>query len=219
MNPTSVTYARFTIVGAGFFFIVMFVAFPFIQPELDPLERWGSEYAAGRLGSLMVTAFAFLAIGVAALGLGLAAGLDPEARSRAGNVLLLVAAVGFLGSGVFVTDLQVLNENPPPRWVEPPPSPEMIGHLLSSLVAFLGLLPAAGLISRRLRLAGRLRGGYRWLRILAWAMPLGLLAVMFYFEPRGIEGLGQRIFIAMMLAWLLIAAQGLRKGAFGPTSA
>lgn len=44
-------------------------------------------------------------------------------------------------------------------------------------------------------------------------MPL-FLAMMFVFGPFGVIGLGQRIFLGGVFAWLLLAAHGLRTGSF-----
>jgi len=212
------TLARIATAGVGAFFVIMYLAFPLIQPDLNPIERWGSEYAVGTMGWLMKAAFFCLGTGVLALALGLARGLDPEARSRIGIVLLLIASIGFYASGVFDADLQILSENPPPRWVEGPPSPEGLRHILAGFVAFLGLMPGAGIVSRRLRLAGRLQGVYRWLRALSWLNPVAFVGLLVIFEPRGLDGLGQRIFIVIFISWLLLAAHGLAKEAFADPS-
>ena len=75
-------------------------------------------------------------------------------------------------------------------------------------------MPGAGLVSRRLRIAGRLHGGYRWLRYLSWLVPAAFIAMFAVFAPYGLTGLGQRIFLALFFLWLIIAARGLETGAF-----
>lgn len=216
MDQKAVTYARLTIGGTAFIIFVMFVAFSFIQPELNPLYRFGSEYAAGRMGWLMKLAFFIWGASIFAFGLAMAKGLDPEARSRIGITLFMIAAIGIFLSGVFNSDLQVLNENPPPRWVEPPASDSEKMHIIGGLVAFLGMMPGAGLVSRRLRRAGRLHGAYRWLRYLSYVFPVTFVAFVAVFAPRGLAGLGQRIFLAPLFGWLLLAARGVATGVFSP---
>ena len=57
-TPNSVVIsARIAMVATVFYFFVMYVAFVFIQPELNPMYRFGSEYAVGRMGWLMKLAF------------------------------------------------------------------------------------------------------------------------------------------------------------------
>ena len=162
----------------------------------------------------MKAAFFVRAAGILALVLAMAKGLDPEARSRSALVLLGLSAAGLLVAGVFDADLQVVNDNPPPLWVEPPPSDEQIGHLVGSFVFFLSLMVGAGLASRRLRLAGRLRGGYRALRYLSWLAPATFMAFAVYAVPAGFAGLGQRIFLLVLFAWVVLAARGIENGAF-----
>lgn len=217
MERRAVWYARATIAGTLFMLLVMYVAFVFIQPELSPLYRFGSEYAVGRMGWLMKLAFFVWAAGILAFAFALSKGLDAEARSRAGVVLFAIGAFGIFLSGVFNSDLMMQNPNPPPIWVEGPASDSQKLHAVGGLVAFFAMMPGAGLVSRRLRRAGRLRGGYRWLRPLSWLIPLAFVAFVTVFTAAGLIGLGQRIFIALLFAWLLLAARGLETGAFSST--
>ena len=216
MIPASTRAAWLAIAGTAFFAAVMFGAFPLIQPELNLLHRFGSEYAVGEMGWLMKVAFFAWAAGMLSLAVAVEQGLDPDARSRIGSALFALAAFGLVAAGLFDSDLQVLNEDPPPRWVEPPPSDEQKLHALGSFVFFLSLMPGAGLITRRLRRAGRLRGIYRWLRPLSWLIPLAFAGFAVYFVPRGLAGLGQRIFLLLIFAWIVLAARGIGTGAFSP---
>lgn len=154
-------------VATVFFFLVMFIAFVFIQPELNPLYRFGSEYAVGRMGWLMKLAFFVWGAGLMSFALAMAKGLDAKARSYAAIILFAVAAVGVFFGGVFDSDLQVLNENPPPLWIEPPASDEQILHAAFGMVGLIGLMIGVGVASRRLRIAGRLASTYRILQRLS----------------------------------------------------
>ncbi len=213
-RPSAHQYARVAIAGTLFFFVVMYVAFLVIQPELNPLYRFGSEYSVGRGGWLMKMAFFCWSASVFALAIAMAKGLDGETRSPIGIALFMIASIGIFAAGVFDTDLMVLNENPPPRWVGTPASSEQRVHAMAGLVAFFAMMPGMGLVSRRLRRADRLRGRYRWLRYLSWLTPFAFIAFVLVFAPAGLAGLGQRIFLALLLAWLLIAARGLDTDAF-----
>lgn len=213
-NRPAVWFARTAMTANVFFFIVMFVAFVFIQPELNPLYRYGSEYAVGRMGWLMKLNFFVWGIGLISFACAMAYGLDARAKSRVAIILFVVAGVGIFLSGIFDSDLQVLNENPPPKWIEPPPSDEQKVHIIAGLVAFFTLMPGMGLAARRLRIAGRLSGGYRWLRYLSWTVPVMFVASIFVFGSMGLTGLGQRVFLACVIAWIVLAAWGLHKGAF-----
>jgi len=207
-------FARTAIATTVLFFLVMFIAFLFIQPDLNPLYRYGSEYSAGRMGWLMKLNFFLWGSGLIAFALAMKFGLDPRARSQVAIILFLIAGVGIFLSGVFDADLQVLNENPPPKWIEAPASHHQIKHVIAGLVAFFSLMPAIGLVSRRLRKAGRLSGSYRYLRHLSWLIPALFIASILLFGPIGLTGLGQRIFLASVFTWIILAARGLANGAF-----
>lgn len=215
-TPKSIAaLARVALLGTLFYVFVMYVAFLFIQPELNPLYRFNSQYSLGRMGWLMKLAFFVWGGGMLALALAMAKGLDTASRSRTAIILFTVGGVGVFLAGVFDADLQVLNQNPPPRWIEAdPPSGEKVIHAISGMIGFLSLMAGAGFATRRLRLAGRLGSRYYILRYLAWLIPAAFLAFAFFFAPYGLAGLGQRISGAFIFAWLIIAAQGLATGAF-----
>jgi hypothetical protein len=201
--------------GALFFVFVMYVAFLLIQPELNPIYRFGSEYSVGRMGWLMKLAFFVWGGALLALALAMARGLDAAARSNTAIVLFVVGSVGVFFAGVFDSDLQVLNENPPPLWVEAPASDEELLHSRASMVGLISLMAGAGFATRRLRLAGRLGSKYhRTLRSLAWLTPAAFLAFAFFFVSYGLAGLGQRIFLALMFTWQVLTARGLATGVF-----
>ena len=90
----------------------------------------------------------------------------------------------------------------------------VVALVLAGLAAFFSLMPGAGLVSRRLRIADRLHGGYRCLRCLSWLVPAAFIAMVTVFIPYGLAGLGQRIFLVLLFLWLIIAARGLETGAF-----
>lgn len=194
--------ATIALTGFGLFVVIM-SAFHFIQPELNPLTRFGSEYVAGRAGWLMNLAFFCFAGGLFSIAYAFRRGLTPPARSRAGEILLLLAGAGILGSGIFDAHLQ-----------GDPIGLESELHSVAGLLAFVTLIPATIVYSRRLRSAGRLKGRYRYLRPLSWAVALFFLASLFLFGPLQLVGLGQRLFLSVLFAWLILATRGLQTGAF-----
>lgn len=212
-NEAAVTLARIAFLSMLLYVVVMYVVFAFVQPELNPLYRYGSEYSVGRMGWLMKLAFFVWGGGLLALALAMTKGLDAESRSRTAIILLVVGGLGVFLAGVFDSDLQVLNEDPPPVWVEGPPSDEQLLHAAAGMVGLLNLMVAAGFATRRLRLAGRLTSKYRSLRVLSWLTPVAFLAFLISVSY-GFAGLGQRIFLGSMFAWQLIAARGIVNGAF-----
>jgi hypothetical protein len=178
-------------------------SFHFIQPELDPMTRFGSEYVVGRLGWLMNLAFFFFAGALFLLAITFKSGLEQTSRSKAGEILLYVSSIGILGSGIFNSDLQTAEKT-------------TIGilHDLSGFLAFLSLIPAMFVLSRRLKKSGKLHGAYKTLSYLPWVVLILFFSLMFYFGPNDMAGLGQRIFLASVFSWLIIAAMGFKTSAF-----
>lgn len=212
--PRGAGLARISWLATFFYVLVMYVAFLFIQPELNPLYRYGSEYAVGRMGWLMKLAFFLWGAGMVAFAVAMAKGLDAPARSRVGIMLFAIGGVGVFTAGIFDSDLQIRNDDPPPVWVEGPPSTEQQLHAAAGMIGLLSLMAAAGFVTRRLRLAGRLGSRYRALRALSWLTPATFVAFFFSVEY-GWAGLGQRVFLGVLFAWQLVATWGLSVGAFG----
>lgn len=194
--------AGISIIGFSLLIFIM-LAFHFIQPELNPLTRFGSEYVVGRLGWIMNIAFFCFAGGLLSLAFAFRWGLNPQNRSRTGSILFVLAAIGILGAGLFNTHLQG----------EQPTTAGII-HALSSLFAFLTMIPAMFIFSRQLRLADLLKGKYKALRYLPWLITLLFLSMMFVFEALNLVGLGQRLFLCALFYWLFLASRGLQTGAF-----
>lgn len=196
------TLALLSVFGFCMFILIMF-AFHFIQPELNPMTRFGSEYVVGRLGWIMNLAFFFFAGGLFLLAVIFKSGLEHITRSKAGEILLYLSAVGILGSGIFNADLQTAEK-----------TTIGIQHDLFGFLAFLSLIPAMFVLSRRLKQLGKLQGVYKALSFQAWVVLILFFAFMFYFGPNDLAGLGQRLFLAAVFFWLILAAIGFNTGAF-----
>lgn len=201
MSLNSLFLARLAIVGFCLFIIIL-TSFHLIQPELSPLARFGSEYAVGRLGWLMNVAFLCFSVGLLSLAHTFRLGLKSERRSRTGEILLSLSAVGILGSGLFNADLQTADV-----------TTAGILHAISGLLAFFTLIPSMLIFSQKLHNAGRLAGAYKALRYLPWISTLLFLAMLAYFGPNNLAGLGQRLFLASVFAWLITVAYGFQSGA------
>lgn len=219
MKGDAATYARITIAGVCIFVATMYVAFVFIQPELDPIQRFGSEYVPGHMGWLMRIAFFCLAGGLLSFAAAMTVGLDAITRSPAAAILFALGALGILLSGIFDTDLQIPAMDSRRRWVDPPVvSQRHMVHVVAGIGAFLSILIGIAIATRRLQRAGRLHGEFRGLILLSWLAPLALIVFNVWLIPAGFAGLGQRVFLATVFAWLLLAARGFVKSAFVPSS-
>ena len=198
-------------------FAAVFAVMHAVQPDLDPVDRFGSDYANGDLGWLMQVGIVAAAAGSLALAVGLRRSLVPGKRTRLGVALVVVVALGFAGSGVFRTD---------------PPRPdgttgytaEGSVHDLSGMVLFLALVvgtfvlggvfgrdPRWGPWRRRARIAGALiLAGLVVTATAAERHPPGT-------DGDGYAGLAQRVFFAVALAWIALLALQVRR--LGPAAA
>ena len=184
-------------------FVLILVSFHFVQPELDPLRRFGSEYAAGRVGWLMRVAFFSMSVGLAAMATAIGFTAGDSSRSRAAGVLLGGSSFGILLSGVFNADLQNASV-----------TGTGIAHDLAGFAAFLTLISAMFVVLRSLRAKGVLSGQYSALKVLPWTSLVLFVSLLFYFSATGLVGLGQRIFLVSIFAWLFVTMVGVRAGAF-----
>src|SRR5215213_6767832 len=87
--------ATIALVGVAYFAVII-VVLHFLRPDLNLIRRPTSEYAVGRYGFLMTSAFFSMSLGSFALVIGLYRGVSQRARSGIGLGLLGIWAVGVL---------------------------------------------------------------------------------------------------------------------------
>lgn len=207
--------AAITIAGICIFICIMFIAFLYIQPEKDPLQRFGSEYVGGRHGWLMRVAFYSFAVGILAFAIAIGKTFDRGIRSALAIGLFYIGAVGILFSGIFDTELLIRNAAPPPEWTEPAIVPwTHHAHKIAGITAFLAMIPAIGLVTWRLHKALRLRGIYSALRVLAVLIPSAFVLFAAWSIEAGFAGFGQHLFLILYFAWMLVASYGITTGSF-----
>lgn len=183
-------------------FLFLVLALNFLQPELNPMTTFVSEYVAGQSGWLLKIAF----FGQGAAQIFLAVGLyrlqNPRIRSLAGSVLLVVSGVASFGSGIFDSDL-------------PGAEPTQTGmiHDQVGYIWFLSFLAASFIYSRKLRLANKVQGILQVLPYLPWLVVIMFIAMIFVFGlVLNLPGLGQRLVMAAVLSWLYLMARALQTG-------
>lgn len=177
----------------------------FIHPEFTFSSHYMSEYVNGEHGWILNFAFIGNLIGSIALIIAVYRAYPPPYRSRTSIVFFGFAALTIL-SNFFPID----------------PSGEFVtvSGYIHNLGGFFGGF--AGLVfflihSIRLHSFGVLRGFYRILLFLAISGPIMFIAVMIvttYMDP--IVGIVQRIYVLVLMSWLIIAANGIRTEALIP---
>jgi hypothetical protein len=190
--PTPATLGRIALAGL-LFFILVAVAVQLLRGDLDWRDAPLSFYLLDAYGHWLQAAYVVLAIALCVLGAGYYRALDARQRSAAPWLLFTAA-----GLGLCVTALA--HSNLPGR----APTLEGFVHGVAAQAAFLCVTVAALLQSWRLRVDPR------WRRRFAPAFALALAGfaaiwvdALWHGMPRGLE---QRLVIALILAWLLLAA-------------
>jgi hypothetical membrane protein len=153
-----------------------------------------SEYALGDYGWLMNIAFISAGIGFAALAFLFKEALRQSRGRRAGEVLLLIAALGWILLGAGNID----REGADTTW-------HGVVHGIGFLLAFPASLAAMFVLARVLR------GDPGWntlRRLTRWAAVVALLAFLLAFMDV-LEPLTFRLSLAVVLAWVMVASARL----------
>jgi hypothetical protein len=182
-----------TVALAGIsYFIVVVMVLHFLQPDLHVLYRYISEYAVGRYGWLMTSAFYGLSLGSFSLTLGLYRKISRKGRSWVGLMLLAMWSFGILVAGIYKADLITAIE-----------TPEGNIHSQVSLLTFISLVTSSFFLLH-FRKDIVWKSYYRLSLVLSVGIVLSFLAFFWtIFTNHAMVGFTQRIFITMVLLWLL----------------
>lgn len=186
------------IAGATVFALTL-VILHFLQPETNDTPAM-SQYALGRYGGLMVAAFCALGVGYLALAFGLRGAITASKASRVGSILLGLAGLWFVVSGVFRV------------------------HAAGTPMTFSGVMHGLGfivgvptLIASILVFSGAFGRDDRWRSFRSPSLALGVAALILFliaFFAPGLPGIVvvvlSRIFVGTFVLWLLLTALRLR---------
>lgn len=197
-DARTVWYGRVVGLGAGWFVLAVLLLHPLKSNDYDFSAQTISEFAVGRYGFLMTSAF--VALGVAELTLAIA--LWHAAGARLGPILQIVGALVDLTSAVFEADLLG--------------SPETTHGAIHDGVGAVGALLV---IPTLLAYAWAFRRDAHWRSFafptFLWAIAQtgGLVLVIILGDQNA--GMSERVFLAIYVSWLLAA--GIRLIRFGTT--
>ena len=183
-------------IGGILYFVVAVVVMHFLRPEYNPIDHAVSNYAVGSFGYLMTSAFYVLAVGVFALALSVSRSIAHTNLSRVAILLLCLASSGMVVMGIFPGDAHALH---------PPATITGVVHWTAAGVSFLSIMVAAFLLASIFKSDKRLQRFQRPCFIFALAM-VGALLLYGILALVGWIGIGQRIYLAVSLLWLLILA-------------
>jgi len=182
------------------YFIVALIVLHLLRPDYAPASHMISDYAVGRYGWVMTTAFLALSGGCLTLAWGLSRRGPRSMLAWCGVALLGIASVGLVVTAAFPTDLP---GGPATR------SGDI--HGLSFLVNVASLIGASVLIS--MGMTGQ-PGWREYQRTSAALATLAVLALGLQFLTlrRGAPyGLANRLFATLLVSWLLATAMRLRR--------
>ena len=192
--------ADVALVGSGCF-LASALLLPVVS-EYGIKQDFISELAIGRYG--FVQTLAFLAFGIGAV--ALAAGLRKSAKGSWGSLVGSIL-VGLFGIGVLIDAVFPLD--PGGRMV----TAAGTVHLMAALVAFVCMIVAMFVLSRTFKQSAR------WRSLWQVSLVLALAALAAFFLPSSGEwaGLFQRVFVGIVISWMVIVAIRLRSTVPRPT--
>lgn len=182
------------------YFTVVLVLLHGLRPDYTPVDHMISDYAVGRFGWVMTTAFVAMSAGCLTLGLGMALAGPPSLPGRAAVLLLWVATIGLLTTAVFPTDLETAATTTTGNI-----------HTVSFLVNVISLILCALLFADSLWKSDEWRS-YRWTgSALAIALLAAFIAQFLTLHRGAPYGLTNRLFVAMLMVWFVATAAQLRR--------
>ncbi|MFZ0312194.1 MAG: DUF998 domain-containing protein [Candidatus Korobacteraceae bacterium] len=203
-NPVAETRTTQRMATASVIALLYFVSavllLHILRTEINPAQHFLSEYALGRLGLLMTSAFVGFGLGALCLARALYRSTAGESRSKVGLILLAVFGILTLFAALFPTD---------PRGS--PLTTIGILHIVAGLISFLALIPAMLLISARLKNDTHQRFPYRSLMGIS-LVALAAFVAFIVFQGSLNAGLFQRAVVGTCVFWLILTAIRLRQG-------
>lgn len=189
------------VAAAGFFvyFVAALLLMHALRPDYTIVDHMISDYAVGRSGWIMTTAFSSLSMGCVTLAIGLFLDGPTSWLGRAGAALLVVAFGGLIVTALFPTDLETA-----------PSTRTGDIHALSFFVNIVSILLST------ICLGLSYGGSPDWRRRRTPALAfVGLLIVAFVAQyltlRRGAPyGITNRLFVAILMAWLISNSFWLR---------
>lgn len=182
------------------YFIAALVLLHILRPDYTPVDHMISDYAVGRFGWVMTTAFLAISAGCLTLGLGMAAAGPRSLAGRGAVLLLWVAAAGLVATAIFPTDIETAATTATGNI-----------HTVSFLVNVISLILCALLFAFSFQQSDAWRS-FRWMGLGLAAALLAAFIAQFLTLHRGAPyGLTNRLFVAVLMVWFLVTAAQLRR--------
>lgn len=192
------TARRYGTVGVGLFALTV-GALHILDPDLSVIDEPISVYSLGEYGWLSQVGTIAMGLGLIGIALGLRETLVSGKRVTASWVLVLIAGLGFIISGLFVTD--------PTGAIESTTSGTLhdLGGYLSMLSVLITVWMLRGVFSRDAVYQHFARTQMSF----AVLVTASMVALLTFGE--GQLGLMQRVFVFAVVVWLLVLAVRIRR--------
>jgi uncharacterized membrane protein len=182
--------------GAVALLMIVLVSMHLVQPQLGVVGHFVSEYAYGRLGWLVPWSYVLAGCGTLLMVWPLMAQMGREGWALASAGCLTVIGLGLIGTGSTRIDLAGAGG------VLVPTSSGQL-HELAGYVAIVGLVAGSFVIPAAFRRDPQMANGTSTLEMFKWGLLAGLIGVLLA-RQLGSIGLGQRVFLAAALSWLVV---------------
>lgn len=193
------TFLPTAAVGFFLYFAAALLLMHVIRPDYTIVDHMISDYAVGRFGWIMTTAFVSIGTGCLMLAIGLFRDGPTSWLGRTGAALLVVAFAGLVVTALYPTDLETA-----------PSTRTGDIHAISFLVNIVSVLLST------ICLALSYAGSPNWRRRRTPALAFsGLLIVAFVAQYLTLHkgapyGITNRLFVAVLIAWLISNSLWLR---------
>ena len=168
-----------------------------LRTDYDPGYRFLSEYVVGPYGELMRSTFFVFAVGALAMSFGVWRSVSSKLRFLPGLLLWVIWACAVFLAGIYTADLQ-----------GSPATESGKMHAKMSMIGFPCVTLAMPIISILFRWEQKWRSVWLVCIALSAALVICFFAIGQLAEMR-LAGVGQRVFIACMLAWIFVIGWNL----------
>jgi len=203
--PFARTALTLTVVLVGVYVVLDIVA-QLLPPHYNAVSQAESDLAVGPYGYIMTANFVVRGTLSLSFLVGLLGSTRLGSRSRAGTALFGIWAVGAFLLAVFPTDVGTTETTLHGQL-----------HLGIAFLAFLGAAVGVVLLAGRFREEDRLRGfaspAYTLAVLTLVAFVVFLLATPIPFAAKHLYGLLERVFIGLVLLWILVVSLVLLRSA------
>ena len=182
------------------YFAIALIGLHFLRPDYTPVDHMISDYAVGRFGWIMTTAFISVSLGCLCLAIGLGRDGPKTVLVAIARVLMGIASLGLLVTAAFQTDLETVMVNTTHGNI----------HTLSFLVNIVSLFLAALSLSVSMGADAHWKSLRTPALILVAALAIAFVAQAMTLHRGAPYGITNRIFVVVLISWLMLIAVRLR---------